>query len=161
MTYQDDPSMHDVPREEIKIMREESLGPVANPDGSPTELTKQMLKGTGRDPDEFAATSQYGTTYADLSLEDQPFVDVEVDEQSVLRSRRGAALDEYMLNMKAIQFDVNRIMSGDHDGEAFVKLTLYSIKLCLSDAINAFNEAYNLREAIVEALRKAHDEGKD
>ena len=35
-------------------MREISLGPVRNPDGSPTELTKQMLAGTGRDPDEFA-----------------------------------------------------------------------------------------------------------
>jgi hypothetical protein len=31
------------------------FGPVANPDGSPTQVTKDMLAGTGRDPDEFAA----------------------------------------------------------------------------------------------------------
>lgn len=35
-------------------MKYESLGPVSNPDGSPPELTKQMLAGTGRDPVEFA-----------------------------------------------------------------------------------------------------------
>lgn len=90
----DDPSMHDIPREQIEfekrreivessfadewveplpkddefdfpdpdlaremgeeMSREISFGPVANPDGSPTEFTKQMLAGTGRDPDEFA-----------------------------------------------------------------------------------------------------------
>ena len=33
-------------------MREESLGPVFNPDGTPTEVTKQMLAGTGRSPEE-------------------------------------------------------------------------------------------------------------
>jgi len=33
-------------------MREESFGPVFNPDGSPTEFTKQMLEGTGRTADE-------------------------------------------------------------------------------------------------------------
>lgn len=33
-------------------MREENFGPVFNPDGSPTEFTKQMLAGTGRDPEE-------------------------------------------------------------------------------------------------------------
>jgi len=33
----------------------ESLGPVANADGSPTEITKKMLAGTGRDPVAFAA----------------------------------------------------------------------------------------------------------
>jgi hypothetical protein len=36
-------------------MKEINLGPVANPDGSPTEFTKQMLADTGRDPEEFAA----------------------------------------------------------------------------------------------------------
>jgi len=29
-------------------MREENFGPVSNPDGSPTEMTKAMLEGTGR-----------------------------------------------------------------------------------------------------------------
>lgn len=37
--------------------REINYGPVSNPDGSPTELTKQMLEGTGRDPVEFAANA--------------------------------------------------------------------------------------------------------
>jgi hypothetical protein len=36
-------------------MRYENLGPVCNEDGSPTDLTRNMLAGTGRDPDEFAA----------------------------------------------------------------------------------------------------------
>jgi hypothetical protein len=35
-------------------MRYENLGPVRNPDGSPTDLTRSMLEGTGRDPVEFA-----------------------------------------------------------------------------------------------------------
>ena len=35
-------------------MREENLGPVANPDGSPTELTRLRLEGTGRDVAQFA-----------------------------------------------------------------------------------------------------------
>lgn len=34
-------------------MKELNLGPVSNPDGTPTELTKQMLEGTGRDPELF------------------------------------------------------------------------------------------------------------
>jgi len=32
-------------------MRYEDLGPVTNPDGSPSDLTIAMLAGTGRDPD--------------------------------------------------------------------------------------------------------------
>jgi hypothetical protein len=36
-------------------MRDENCGPVANPDGSPTQVTLDMLAGTGRDPVEFAA----------------------------------------------------------------------------------------------------------
>jgi hypothetical protein len=35
-------------------MRYENLGPVANPDGSPSDLTRAMLAGTGRDPGAFA-----------------------------------------------------------------------------------------------------------
>lgn len=35
-------------------MREISLGPVSNPDGSPSDLTISLLGGTGRDPVEFA-----------------------------------------------------------------------------------------------------------
>jgi len=35
-------------------MRYENFGPVANPDGTPTELTKEMLADTGRDAYEFA-----------------------------------------------------------------------------------------------------------
>lgn len=35
-------------------MREINYGPVSNPDGSPSEITKDMLAGTGRDADEFA-----------------------------------------------------------------------------------------------------------
>ena len=34
-----------------------SLGPVANPDGSPTDVTRAMLADTGRDPDAFAAAA--------------------------------------------------------------------------------------------------------
>jgi hypothetical protein len=32
----------------------DSLGPVCNPDGSPSDVTRAMLAGTGRDPDDFA-----------------------------------------------------------------------------------------------------------
>ena len=39
-------------------MKEENFGPVSNPDGTPTELTKEMLAGTGRSPEEFATESQ-------------------------------------------------------------------------------------------------------
>lgn len=35
-------------------MRELNLGPVAHPDGTPTDLTREMLAGTGRDPVAFA-----------------------------------------------------------------------------------------------------------
>lgn len=35
----------------------DSLGPVCNPDGSPSDVTKAMLAGTGRDPVAFAASS--------------------------------------------------------------------------------------------------------
>jgi len=38
-------------REEEQLegdMRYESLGPVLNPDGSPSDITKKMLEGTGR-----------------------------------------------------------------------------------------------------------------
>lgn len=36
-------------------MREESFGPVFNPDGSPTDFTIGMLAGTGREPTELEA----------------------------------------------------------------------------------------------------------
>lgn len=39
----DDPSMHDIPRKGIKIVREENFGPVANPDGSPTETSLEIM----------------------------------------------------------------------------------------------------------------------
>lgn len=38
-------------------MRYENLGPVANADGSPSEITRAMLAGTGRDANAFAAAS--------------------------------------------------------------------------------------------------------
>ena|ERR1051325_1819405 len=38
-------------------MREINFGPVANPDGTPSDITREMLAGTGRDPNEFAALS--------------------------------------------------------------------------------------------------------
>jgi hypothetical protein len=44
-------------------MRFENLGPVANPDGSPTDLTREMLAGTGRDPDAFAAGARFTDEY--------------------------------------------------------------------------------------------------
>ena len=39
-------------------MRYEDFGPVANPDGSASDVTKQMLADTGRDPEEFARKSR-------------------------------------------------------------------------------------------------------
>ena len=47
-----------------QMVREINFGPVANPDGSPTEFTKQMLADTGRDPEEFAASVSQ-KSYAD------------------------------------------------------------------------------------------------
>lgn len=38
-------------------MRYENLGPVSNPDGSPSDITRAMLAGTGRDPVQFVRAS--------------------------------------------------------------------------------------------------------
>jgi hypothetical protein len=43
-------------------MKTLDLGPVRNADGSPTDLTRAMLAGTGRDPDDFAAASLAAST---------------------------------------------------------------------------------------------------
>lgn len=38
-------------------MQYENFGPVVNPDGTPSDITRAMLAGTGRDPVEFAGGS--------------------------------------------------------------------------------------------------------
>ena len=42
-------------------MRYENLGPVANADGSPSDLTRSMLAGTGRSPEAFAMSATHVT----------------------------------------------------------------------------------------------------
>ena len=38
-------------------MRYENFGPIANPDGTPSQVTIDMLRDTGRDPEEFVAAA--------------------------------------------------------------------------------------------------------
>ena len=62
-------------------MRYESFGPVCNPDGSASDVTKAMLAGTGRDPEEFAHTSavlaRHEAAFGDEHDEDCPLCGVD------------------------------------------------------------------------------------
>lgn len=48
-------------------MTDLDLGPVSNPDGSPTDLTRAMLDGTGRDPVAFARSARSWISTADTA----------------------------------------------------------------------------------------------
>lgn len=72
-------------------MRYEDFGPVANPDGSPTEMTRQMLAGTGRDPVEFAKGNTMHTMRKQTSYTPD-YSDLETGAIAISATNAGATI---------------------------------------------------------------------